>query len=391
MQNKTKKILVCFIAAGALVGTTYMMLGTSSQESEKEQEAREEGWLALTKQQIQDAGIEITSASPGQLQTIIKAPAKIILNQDYVVHLTPMAAGIVRDTRKQVGDKVRQGEVLAVLESSEMAQTKSSYLDAQKKIALAMNNLEREKNLYDKKISAEQDYRNAVAEAEQARIELELARQKLQTLGLSLAEIEAVPEAKSAHLRRYELKSPISGLVIGKQLTRGEMIDTSREAYILANLDAVWGEISVFPSDIGHLKEGLTVSIGCPDGNSYESKVFSISPAIDENTRAVKVLVALDNNHGKWRPGMFVCADIKGEPKNVSIAIPLSAIQKINDQESVFIAKQDGFEVRPIQIGNRDNSHCEIVSGISPGENFAIKNTFLLKAEHGKYDAQHMD
>src|SRR5262249_643108 len=149
-------------------------------------------------------------------------------------------AGIVLTANKWVGDRVAHGEILAVLESGEMAVAKSAYLDALKKETLASQNLEKEKQLHEKQISATQGFQNAVTESEQAHIELELGRQRLHTLELSRKEIDTLPHQDAALLRHYQLRSPMQGVVIKKNITKGEQIDTNREIYVLADCCTVW-------------------------------------------------------------------------------------------------------------------------------------------------------
>lgn len=155
MNKKTSKIAICFLAATALAGTAYIFFNTgTSAVSDEEHDHEHEMFIALNPEQIMAAEIEILAAGPGELQTIVRVPGKIILNSDRVMHLVPKASGIVKETSKNLGDPVAQGEILAVLESHEIAEAKSGFLDSLKKQSQASANLEREGNLHDKRISS---------------------------------------------------------------------------------------------------------------------------------------------------------------------------------------------------------------------------------------------
>jgi membrane fusion protein, heavy metal efflux system len=391
MNSKTSKITICFIAAAALAGTAYMFIRTGNQEAAKPAEEKQETIILLTPEQIEAEQIEIRTAEPGTLQNIIHTPGKIILNNDKVMHIVPKALGIVKEVNKNIGDKVSAGEIMAVLESHDIAEAKSAYLDSLKVTRQADTDLEREQKLHDKRISAEQDYLKAVTESEQAHINLELAKQKLHTMGMTLSEIDHLSNAKTNNLRRYELRSPMPGTVISKNITKGELIDVDHEVYVVADLNTVAAELAIFPQDLELISEGLNVEIACPNGKKTEAKIVSISPVVDEDTRSVTVYALIDNSQREWYPGMYICGDVKAQPTPVALVVPKKALQKINDVDCLFVANEKGFEIRPVKTGKCDNTQIEITSGIKPGEPYASSNTFLLKAEHGKDDAQHMD
>ena len=345
----------------------------------------------MTKEQIEANGILLSRAEPGEVQTVISAPARILLNQDRVMHLVPKVTGVVREANKWVGESVARGEVLVVFESGDMAVAKSNYLDAIKKKTLADATLKREKQLHEKQISAAQDFQSAVADAEQARIELELARQHLHTLGLSRPEIDVLPQADASLLRSYELRSPMTGIVIQKAVTKGELIDTSREIFVIADPSSLWAEVHLFPTDFVLLQEGLELDIIHPNGAKIPATVISVSPSVDSSTGSVRLIAAFENREGAWMEGMYALGAVKGKATAVALAVPKEAVQQIEGEPSLFIAVEGGFEIRPVKTGLCDNKCVEILFGLSPGESYASKNTFLLKAEHGKDEAQHMD
>lgn len=391
MKERTSKIAICFLAAAALAGTAYLFFNTGEHPHEDDEDHEHEMFVALNQQQIEDAGITLRAAGPGQLQQIINSPGKIVLNSKKLVHVVPSVAGTVKETTKNVGDSVNMGELLAVLESHELAEAKSAFLDSVKKEQQASNNLEREKNLFEKRISSEIDYQTAFTDSEKARIELDLAKQKLLSKGLTHAEIQQLKDDPNPKLGNYHIRSGMQGVVIYKNITKGEMVDPSREVYVIADLNTVVAELKVFPKDLPYIAEGYEIDIHSPEGKKSQAIIASVSPIIDEDTYSVSVTALLNNIRRDWKPGMYINADIKGMPEQVSLLVPKAAIQKIDNKDSIFIANQDNFEIRPIKIGRSDDISVEITSGLSPGELYASSNTFLLKAEHGKHEAQHMD
>lgn len=399
MQTNTSKLATgSFLAICGISAVAYLFLYGGSHGGDAEAEAEEEHqeWIVLSQDQIRDANIEIQTAGPGQVQVMLQVPAKLILNQDSLVHVVPKANGVLHEAKKNVGDKVSKGEVLAILESKDVAETKSVYFEALKKKQFATSNLEREQGLFSQHISASQDYHNAVAEAEQARVQLNLKQQNLQALGFSGEDIIALENESDIPLSRYELVSPTEGVIIERPIVKGAYLDTSREAFVIADLSSLWAELAMSPRDLDAVKEQMSVHIDCPDAaslgyTSQEAQIVSVSPIIDPDTRTVKVLATISNSHGHLRPHTYVCAKLKGKPEDVPLVVTKEAIQTIDGETTLFVYSGDRFDVRPVKTGRDDGRFIEVISGISPGEQYASKNTFILKAEHGKDEAQHMD
>lgn len=330
-------------------------------------------------------------ARAGDVQRVLAVPARIQLNPDKVMHLVPKASGIVREANKWVGDPVAFGEVLAVFDSADMANAKSKYLDALKKETLAKANLTRETQLHDKQISAAQDYQNAVAEGEAVRIDLQLARQHLHRMGLNSKEIDALPEADANFLSRYELRSPMRGVIVERAIIKGELIDTAHEIYVIADPTSLSAEVYLFPTDFSLLEKSVELELLHPDGGRVTARIISMSPTVDSATGALRLIALLENSSSNWRQGGYAKAELKGKKESVALAVPKEAVQQIEGETVLFVRRSEGFEVRPVKVGICDQQCVEILSGLSPGESYAVKNTFLLKADHGKHEAEHMD
>jgi cobalt-zinc-cadmium efflux system membrane fusion protein len=122
---------------------------------------------------------------------------------------------------------------------------------------------------------------------------------------------------------------------------------------------------------------------------SATGKLIFVSPVIDPETRSAKAIIELDNADGAWRPGTFVNADISTSTQDAALRIPKDSVQVIDGKSVVFVQNTDGFEPREVKVGRTDSQHIEILSGLRPGESIATSNTFTLKAELGKSEAEH--
>jgi len=342
----------------------------------------EEGVVSLDAAQLSAAGIKVSKVGPGRLAREVSVPGKIVAAADRMAQIVPKAEGVVTEARKNLGDTVERGEVLALIESREMAEAVADHQAAKRREELASTTFKREKGLWDKKITAEQDFLNAKNAHQEAAILLDLAKQKLQALGHEGADSE------SEDSRFHQLKSPLDGRIIERELTLGEYVDTTHTAFAVADLSVVWVETAIAPDDLPFVKEGQAANVA-GSGGKAEGKLVFVSPVIDPETRAAKAIIELENAEGKWRPGEFVNAAIATSAQEAAILIPKDAVQSIEGQDVVFVKTTKGFEKRPVGLGRADSRHVEVISGLVAGEAVAISATFTLKAEFGKAEAEH--
>jgi membrane fusion protein, heavy metal efflux system len=270
--------------------------------------------------------------------------------------------------------------VLALIESREMAEAAAEYQAAQRSAELARTTHNREKSLWEKKVTAEQDYLTAKNTWQEAQIRLDLAKQKMQTLGGS--------GENGKPSRYHELKSPLAGLVIERELTLGEFVDTSHKAFTVADLSVLWVETAIAPDDLPRVKEGQAAIVE-GNGKQGEGKLIFVSPVINPDTRSAKAIIELKNQEGQWRSGDYANASIITDTQSAGMIIPQEAVQSIEGKPVVFVKTSEGFEKREITAGKKDGKNIEVASGLTAGEEVAIGNTFVLKAEAGKSEAEH--
>lgn len=361
-----------------------------SQDDEGEEE--DDHQLSLSDRQITDMGITTSNASSGSLSFSLTARGKISLHPDKLVHVLPKMTGVAFETRKNIGDSVSEGEIIALVESKEIAGVKADFLAAIQKERLGSSIFEREKRLYEKRISSEYEFLQAKAAMEEAKIHLKLSEQKLHALGLNKEDLCTLCEKNNPDLRIYEIRSPLNGTVINRHISVGEYLEETAPIYVLADLSQVWIEIGVFPKDIEKVRVGQTAHIKIP-GSSLkgEAEIIYVSPIIRDETIASHAIALLDNNDGRFRPGTFLTVEIDTDVVPAKIVIPKEALQEIEGHPVVFIRNPSGFELRCVQTGKNDSQNVEIVAGLFEGEEFASTNTFLLKAELGKGDVEDDD
>jgi cobalt-zinc-cadmium efflux system membrane fusion protein len=346
----------------------------------------------LSDGEMNEFGIVIKTVGPGTLKLNIALPGEVVLNPDKVAHVAPRVSGVTRTVHKSVGDKVSQGEQLAVLDSREFARSKAAFLAALARERLAEANYRREAKLWEDEITSEKSLLEAKQALEEERIARKLAERELHALGLDEQDVTALAHQSEVQYTRYEMLAPIGGTVIERHLVRGEMVkeDTDKPAFIIADLSSVWVNLSVYTKDIGHVSPGAAVTIQFDEGlGSAESRIDYISPIVDKQTRTATARAVLANPEGRYRPGLFVTAHVSVAHINVPMAVPHSAIQMVEDQPSIFIQDEDGFQLAIVRLGQKDGTHTEILSGLKPGDSYVASGGFLLKSEMLKSELEH--
>jgi len=342
--------------------------------------AEEEG-LRLTPEQRRRFGIQIDKAGPGVLNTELRFPGEIIFNEDRVVHLVPRVEGIARQVSKTIGDHVKANEVLAVIDSRELVDVKVAFISAKAWRDLAETNFKREKALREKKVSSEQDFLAAQQALTEACIELLASEQKLHALGLTEAEVEGLNPEHTEAIARYEIRSPIAGVVAAKHISLGENLDMSSDIFTIVDLSSVWVNLAVYTKNLPAVRKGQDVTLRLDhSGAQARGKIAMVTPFVDEATRSANARVVLDNSDGRWTPGTFVTGFINTSEKDIDVMVPKDAVQVIDGRNVVFVEHEGGFEMTPVKTGRSDRENIEIIEGLKAGDSFVVKGSFELKA-----------
>jgi len=352
-----------------------------------------ENLVKLSEEAIREFGVQVLQASGGKLERTLKLPGEIVLNADRVAHLVPRVAGMVSEVRKNAGDKVEAGEVMAVMESRELAEARAADLAAEARLRLAETNFTRVEKLVQSKIAPEQELHDARQKLEEARIQHRETEAKLEALGIPHDQLATASDDDSGGFSRYEIKAPFPATVVEKRITRGEVHDSSSDVFVLADLSTVWVDITVYSQDAARVREGLKVRLSAPGSNGQparaEGRIFYVSPIMRESTRTGVARAVITNDNHLWKPGLFVTAEIITDQEDVDVLVPNDAIQMIENQAVLFVAENDAFEKRPVVLGRENDVYSQVVSGLKPGERYVARGAFILKAELGKGTGEH--
>jgi len=330
--------------------------------------------------QIKASNIHVASAGPLPIATILQFPGEIQINDDRTVHVVPRVSGVAEAVLVSTGQFVKKGQTLAVFSSQMISEQRSALQTAQKRLSLANTIYQREKTLWEQKITAEQDYLQALQSLREAEIAVDNAQQKLSAVGVILNN-----NSNSGSLNRFELRAPYDGLVVERNLSVGEAVKEDTPIFIISDLSTVWAEVHIPAKDLPHVRMGDKVTLRA---TAFEAQttgtVAFIGALVGELTRMAKARIVLANPQGAWRPGLFVSVEVKAAEIQVPIAIETDALQTLGTQQVVFVRTENSFKAHPVKLGLNDGKHVEVLEGLAAGARYAAKGSYILKSELSK-------
>ncbi|MEW6590297.1 MAG: efflux RND transporter periplasmic adaptor subunit [Pseudomonadota bacterium] len=367
------------IGLSALLLTTAFVLAgcgdkpASAPQPEKHEEKPEEKPLALSGEEAQRAGIEVRQLELQAQAGQVTVTATIQANQDRLAHVAPRVPGRIVKVNASLGDRVKPGQALALLDSIELGEARSAYLQATSEAAVARAGFERAQRLQADNIIPEKEFLRARAEHEKARAALRAAGDKLRMMGVD-------PETLAGSV--FPLAAPFAGTIIEKKAVPGELAAPDRFLFTVADLSTLWIEADLFEKDLAHVRPGAQASIAVaayPD-EVFKGKLTYVSSVMDKESRTVKARVEVPNPDGRLKPEMFATAAIHTGSSVKALLLPEDAVLLVQGQPTVFVAERGGFEPRAVDVGARSQGRIVIKSGLEAGESVVVRGAYALKA-----------
>lgn len=360
---------------------------------------------------VKRAGIDVAPVWQVPMVEFVVANGEIGYDQTHVARLSSQVPGTVRRVYKQVGDKVGEGEVLALVDAVEVGRAKGEFLQAFAQVDL--------KNRIWQGMQGAQGaipgrtFQEAEAALREARIRLLSAQQALVNLGLPIQsdDLKTLPETKLAEYVQFlglpeavtrgldprkttanflPVTAPMDGIVVAREVVAGEVVDSSKVLFVVADTREMWLNLDVRVEDAKLLAPGQKVLFK-PDGSKHElsGKITWLSTAVDEKTRTVKLRAELTNIDGKLRASTFGAGKIILREEQNAVVVPKDALHHEGCCHVVFVRdknylkgdSQKVFHVRKVVPGAKDDTNVEIIAGVLPGEVVATKGSGVLRSE----------
>uniref|UniRef100_UPI003703D5EA efflux RND transporter periplasmic adaptor subunit n=1 Tax=Sphingomonas hankookensis TaxID=563996 RepID=UPI003703D5EA len=340
--------------------------------------AKPSNTVAMTQQALTASQIAVAPAASGELDAAILASATVEATPDAEAVLTARAPGTVSRIMVRIGDPVRAGQTLALVESRDASQIAADRSAASARVTLAARQLERERGLLAQGVTPRADYESA-----QANLAVAQADARRASAAAGAARV-------SGDGRSVAVVSPVSGRVTNAGANLGQFVAAETELFRVADPRRLQITASVPPADAGRVQEGDRVELTTTDGRKIEGRVRSSTGVVDPQSRTATVVVTPTAGGSTLAPGQLVQARIlaSGGAAKSGVMVPQDAVQTLGSDSVVFVRTRDGFRAQPVQIGSRSGGMVAITGGLAAGTQIATTNAFLLKAEIEKESAE---
>lgn len=351
---------------------------------------------------IQKAGVCLGTVQERPMRTRVKVQSEAEYDRTHFVQLSLPVSGRVWRVDAEVGQTVRKGQVVALIDSVEVGKAKAELLEQLAELHLKTKSQERIQDL--KNLESKARLEETAAAAQVARIRVFNARQTLRNWGLTVddltsgdtldekqirflglpPEVVETLDAGSTTANLIPVTSPIDGTIISRDAIGGEMVAASKTLFTIANVERMWVISDVPQSEMDHITVGQPIAF-TPDGErerTWKGRISWISTEIDDQTRTVRARAEVENADGKLRAHTFGTTEILIRDNPKAIVVPSDAIQWEGCCHIVFVRLADEiFGVRKVQPGTSDRFFTEITVGVLPGEVIATAGSHVLTSE----------
>ena len=332
---------------------------------------------------LDSAGIALARIRVEAVDTVnatgLAATGTITYDANRVSHIGSRTDGRILTLNAEVGQQVRPGQTLAVLESPEVGVTRSNEHEAEALLAIARENFAREQRLETAGISSRKELLDAQADLRRAEAAFRSARERLRVLG-----------AAHGDGSQFAITAPFAGVVVERDASRGEMASPTDQLFTVADLSRMWIELNIFERDLARVARGqkVVVTTTAYPGRTFPGRIVYLGQVLDSATRTVDARVEVPNADLVLKPGMFATARIEvGGGGPVVVVVPQEAIQELEGRQVVFVPgdKAGEFRAQAVEVGDRvDSVRIAVKSGLRPGDRVVTSGAFALRSELAK-------
>lgn len=298
---------------------------------------------------------------------------KIISDPDKTINYVPLINGIIERTYFSLGDRVKKGQVLMDIRSTELSSLHSERITLEAEMRIAERELRTIKEMYEDKMSSEKDLLEAENKLQQIRTSLSKIQNDMAVFGTNKGD------------GTFSINAPMNGYIIKKNASSGSTISTDSEPlFSIADLSSVWVIVNVYASQLQFVREGMDADISTlsyPD-KTFTGKISNISQVFDSEDKALKARIILPNTDMKLKSEMSVVVKLKDMTQEGLVTIPSDAV--IFDDNAYFVVVDKGnniYEKQEIILYDRNKNTTYIKSGLGTDENVVIKNQLLIYSE----------
>lgn len=381
--------LIC----GVLFGMAYLISGCDGAPndvvaSKSDTVDASSGLVTLPEEESSRIGLVVQPVKRSEFRTHRDFPGIVQPNQRNVIEITTLVRGRVVEVYADLGQQVKANATLAILYSSELGLAQSAYLKARARLNVAEQSYSRAKFLLEEKVIGEAEAQRRQAELLSIQAEANEARDRLKLLGMNAEEFRRLEQSREIR-SVVQIVAPFAGRVIERKLTRGEVVETTDNLFVIADLSEVWVLANIPEKDIPfvhalHASGGkhADVSLSAYPGESFKGRITYVGDVLDPSTRTMQLRLELPNTDGRLKPEMFASVRLYSDSQADRLAVPEAALQRDQGRTFVFVQHNaNEYEVREVEVGESNGTLTSIIAGLHEGEPVVIHGAFVLKSE----------
>jgi cobalt-zinc-cadmium efflux system membrane fusion protein len=359
----------------------FLILGSCSNDKEIVDVKKKNPNEVVASAEILDQ-IKFEPAKIIPIKKTLDIPGSIEVKQNLLARIGSPVQGRIIEIKGELGKTVKQGDVLAVINSTELAKQQLAYIKSVQMVELKTKAFERAVLLFDADVVSEAQKLQRKTELSAAKADMEASKDQLFVMGMTIDEIEAI-QSEIQIDATTNIVAKIDGKIIKKNVNVGQVVDPTEDIFTIAMLSEVWGVAQVPERQIGFLKEGddLLIDVPAYEDKSVEGKITYLGDIVDPVTRTVTIRTEIDNAHGLLKPDMLITMKVSGKSIE-KVGVPINAIVSIDDIPNIFVKTgEKKFLMRPVTLGVKNKDAVHIDDGLLEGEEVVIDGAFHLNNE----------
>ncbi|WP_334108786.1 efflux RND transporter periplasmic adaptor subunit [Methylobacillus sp.] len=374
---------------GSLLALVLLLAACKPAETPDEAVVEQQDPNVVELSPLLQSQVKIAEVGKAEIREVLRVPGSIQADDQRVARIGASVTGRITDIKAVLGQDVRQGEVLATLNSTELAQNQLLYIKAAQQIALQTKAVERARLLLEADVIGAAELQRREAELDAAKADLYTAKEQLQVLGMSEKAIAQI--ARSGQIRSYSnVDARLSGTVISRKVNLGQVVQPAEELFIVADLSRVWAVAEVPEQQVELVQEGEDVEIEIPalSNRKITGKLIFVGDVVNPLTRTVTVRTDLENSDESIKPDMLVSMLVQSKLTQ-QLAVPKRAVVRENDRDYVYVEiAPNKFRLREVKLGTEYKEMAVVVSGLDEGEKIIVDGAFHVNNERKRKELE---
>ena len=359
-----------------------------AEESGPKRSSDEARLVRLPPEEVTRSGVTVEPVGRTAFRTYRTFPGVIRPNENALANITTLVRGRVAEVHADLGQMVETNQLLAVLHSGDLGLAQSAYLKARARRHVAEQAYQRAEFLFKEKVIGQAEAQRREGEMISIRAEAQEAREGLRLLGMDDKQLKSLERTQTIR-SHVPIVAPFAGRVIARDLTKGELVETTHKLFTVADLSTVWVVGNVSEKDIYYVhrataipNQPVEIHVAAYPDEVFQGNVLYVGDVLDTATRTMQVRLTLANPTGRLKPEMFATIRVSSEPALDVLVVPEAAVQNDQTRSFVFVQQETGvFEARTIRLGNRNGTFAEVLDGVQEGEAIVREGAFILKSE----------